>query len=339
MHSDFEVAVIGGGIIGLTIAALLAERGVDTLLMEKSRCGYAGATAHTGGICRAFEPNPELARMAEVIGLAPGETEVESILSSHQTTTGALYRMPLSFSMARCEARVQGISPAAAAQLVGRPLAHDGAYYHEPSAAISDVHATMSGLRAALRKHGCLIEHCEVQRLVERNTQVEIHGLETVYRARLVINAAGSGSQVLSYIKDAQVRTIPYFKFRGPLVPQLPCIDYVASNYILALPGGLVQSSTVIRPSLSEIEGDPGYLRTMVEDCKQRLQDLLGNVDEYSLLSIDLATDLYTPDGLPRLGPQHPGSSIWLATGFNGVGYKYAFPIAARIYSQIARQR
>lgn len=339
MHSDFEVAVIGGGIIGLTIAALLAERGIGTLLMEQSRCGYAGATAHTGGICRAFEPNPELARLAEVVGLAPGETEVESILRSHQTTTGALYRLPLSFSMDRCEARVHGISPEAAAELVGRPVARDGVYYHEPTAAISDVHATISGLRTALRKHGCLIEHCQVQRLVERNTHVEIHGLETVYRARQVINAAGSASQTLSDIEDAQVRTIPYLKFRAPLVPELPCIDYVASNYILPLSGGLVQSSTVIRPSLSEIKGDPGYLRTMVEDCKQRIQNLLGNVDEYSLLSIDLATDLYTPDGLPRLGPQHPGSSIWLATGFNGVGYKYAYPIAARIYNQIARKR
>ncbi|MGC6372114.1 NAD(P)/FAD-dependent oxidoreductase [Pseudomonas sp. K2I15] len=340
MNNDFEVAVIGGGIIGLTLAALLAERGVDTLLVEQSRCGYGGATAHTGGICRTFEPNPRLAQLAKLVGLKPGETEVESILRAHEQVTGALYRMPPGGSPAT-DARVQAISPQAAAALAGRPVSNGGTYYHEPGAAVSDVHATLSALRGALRKHGCLIERCTVQRLVEQQhtTHVEIHSLETVYRARCVVNAAGAGSPALSPVEGAEVRTIPYIKFRGSSVPALPCIDYVDSTYVLPLGDNLLQSSTAIRPGLLQIEEDPRHLRLMVEDCRQRLRGLLGDVDDYSLLSIDLATDLFTPDGLPRLGPHRPGSRLWLATGLNGVGYKYAYPIATRIYDQIARQR
>ncbi|MDO7896182.1 NAD(P)/FAD-dependent oxidoreductase [Pseudomonas citrulli] len=339
MNSDFEVAVIGGGIIGLTIAALLSERGIETLLVERTRCGYAGATAHTGGICRAFEPNPALARLAEIVGLRPGETDVEAILRRHETVTGALYRLPTDSPPPNGKVPLRRISTGEARELVGRPVADNGAYYHEASAAVSDVHSTMNGLRTALRQHGCLIERCDVQRLMERNTHVEIHSLDTRYRARHVINAAGAGSPTLSLIDGSQVRTIPYFKFRGPSTPTLPCIDFVAGTYALPLSDTLLQSTTAIRPSLEEIEGDRRHLRLMVEDCRQRLQGLLGDTEEYSLLSTDLATDLYTPDGLPRLGPQYPGSRIWLATGLNGVGYKYAYPIASRLYEQIARSR
>ncbi|AKK00936.1 hypothetical protein VM99_23770 [Pseudomonas chlororaphis] len=339
MNSDFEVAVIGGGIIGLTTAALLSERGIDTLLVERTRCGYAGATAHTGGICRTFEPNPALARMAQVVGLKPGETEVEAIMRRHETVTGALYRLPADGPPPSSDAPLRRLSAHEAQVLVGRPVTDSGAYYHEATAAVSDVHSTMNGLRTALRQRGCLIERCDVQRLMERNTHVEIHSQETLYRARWVINAAGAGSPALSLIDVSQVRTLPYFKFRGPSVPTLPCIDFVAGTYALPLSDTLLQSTTAIRPSLEEIEGDRRHLRLMVEDCRQRLRGLLGETDEYSLLSMDLATDLYTADGLPRLGAQYPGSRIWLATGLNGVGYKYAYPIASRLYDQIARLR
>lgn len=339
MHSDFEVAVVGGGIIGLTTAALFAEQGIDTLLVEQSRCGFAGATAHTGGICRAFEPNPQLAWLAEVVGFEPGETQVEAILRAHETTTGALYRLPPAFTATPSNARVQAISAQAAASLIGRTRMDKGVYYHEPGAAISDVHATMSGLRTALRKRASVIEHCTVQRLAEGETHVDIHGLETSYRARHVINAAGAASLALSAVDGAEVRTIPHFKLRGPSVPALPCIDFVSGNYLLPLSAELLQSSTALRPSLAQIADDPGHLPRMVEDCKQRLRGLLDDISEYRLLSTGLALDLYTPDGLPRLGPCRPGSRIWLATGLNGIGYKYAYPIATRLYERITQQR
>lgn len=339
MNSDFEVAVIGGGIIGLTIAALLSERGFDTLLVERTRCGYGGATAHTGGICRAFEPNAQLAQLANVVGLKPGETEVESILRRHETVTGALYRLSLADSPPTRDTAVRRISPQEAQEFVGRPVASSGAYYYESTAAVSEVHSTMNELRTMFRKRGCLIERCEVQRLMECGTDVEIHGAEAVYRAGHVINAAGSNSPTLSLVEDSQVRTIPYFQFRGASVPTLPCIDFVGGTYALPLSDTLLQSSTAIRPSLAEIEADPTHLHRMVEDCRQRLKGLFGDIDEYSLLSTNLATDLYTSQGLPRLGPQYPGSRIWLATGLNGVGYKYAYPIATRLYERLARQR
>ncbi|WP_426214582.1 NAD(P)/FAD-dependent oxidoreductase [Pseudomonas sp. DWRC2-2] len=339
MHSDFEVAVVGAGIIGLTTAALFAERGIDTLLVEQSRCGFAGATAHTGGICRAFEPNPQLAWLAEVVGFEPGETHVESILRAHETTTGALYRLPPAFTQAPYDTRVQAISAQAAASLLGRTHMDTGVYYHEPGAAISDVHATMSSLRTTLRKRASVIEHCTVQRLVEGDAHVDVHGLETHYRARHVINAAGASSPTLSAVDGAEVRTIPHFKLRGPTVPTLPCIDFVSGNYLLPLSAELLQSSTTLRPSLAQIADDPGRLPRMVEDCKLRLCALVENIEEYQLLSMGLALDLYTPDGLPRLGPCRPGSRIWLATGLNGIGYKYAYPIATRLYERITQQR
>jgi glycine/D-amino acid oxidase-like deaminating enzyme len=52
--------VVGGGVLGLTAAQRLAERGADVLLLEKDRVG-AGASGAAGGIVRNFYRAPAIA--------------------------------------------------------------------------------------------------------------------------------------------------------------------------------------------------------------------------------------------------------------------------------------
>src|SRR5262245_11337064 len=51
-----EVAIVGGGIAGLTCAQMLAERGVDVALVEHAFCG-AGASGKSSGF---ITPDSEL---------------------------------------------------------------------------------------------------------------------------------------------------------------------------------------------------------------------------------------------------------------------------------------
>ena len=52
--------IVGGGVLGLSTAWWLAERGADVLVLEKSRVG-AGASGAAGGIVRNFYRSPAMA--------------------------------------------------------------------------------------------------------------------------------------------------------------------------------------------------------------------------------------------------------------------------------------
>ncbi|RII20950.1 4-methylaminobutanoate oxidase (formaldehyde-forming) [Streptomyces sp. YIM 130001] len=54
-----DVVVIGGGVIGTSIACQLAEAGVDTVLLERGALG-SGSSANTAGVVRSYFPGSPL---------------------------------------------------------------------------------------------------------------------------------------------------------------------------------------------------------------------------------------------------------------------------------------
>jgi sarcosine oxidase, subunit beta len=57
------VVVVGGGVMGCSIAFHLAERGVDTLVLERGTV-CSGMTARSGALVRMHYTNEPEARMA-----------------------------------------------------------------------------------------------------------------------------------------------------------------------------------------------------------------------------------------------------------------------------------
>ncbi|MFE3191854.1 NAD(P)/FAD-dependent oxidoreductase [Nocardia sp. NPDC059240] len=64
-----EVLVIGGGVIGTSIAAHLAEAGVGTVLLERGDLG-SGASGNTAGVIRTYFPGSPLTSSLAVRSLA-----------------------------------------------------------------------------------------------------------------------------------------------------------------------------------------------------------------------------------------------------------------------------
>ena len=56
---DASHVVVGGGVLGLSAAWRLAERGADVLVLEKDRIG-AGASGIAGGIVRNYYRSPAI---------------------------------------------------------------------------------------------------------------------------------------------------------------------------------------------------------------------------------------------------------------------------------------
>lgn len=59
-----EYVVVGAGITGASVAAQLAGRGADTVVLEAGERAATGATAASGGMVRGYDPDPVVARLA-----------------------------------------------------------------------------------------------------------------------------------------------------------------------------------------------------------------------------------------------------------------------------------
>jgi len=59
-----DVVVVGAGITGAAIAHQLARRGVSVVVIEQSQHLAAGATGRSGGMVRAYDPDPAIGELA-----------------------------------------------------------------------------------------------------------------------------------------------------------------------------------------------------------------------------------------------------------------------------------
>ncbi len=62
--SRADVVVVGAGIIGAAVADALAGRGLDVVVLERSDEPATGATGDSGGMVRAYDPDPVVADLA-----------------------------------------------------------------------------------------------------------------------------------------------------------------------------------------------------------------------------------------------------------------------------------
>jgi glycine/D-amino acid oxidase-like deaminating enzyme len=64
LPASADVVVVGAGITGASIAHHLACRGVSVVVIEQSRRHAAGATGRSGGMVRAYDPDPAIGELA-----------------------------------------------------------------------------------------------------------------------------------------------------------------------------------------------------------------------------------------------------------------------------------
>lgn len=64
MLIDYEIAVIGAGITGASIAAKLCSAGVSVALIDKGAASSLGASGYSGGLVRLYDSDPLLMELA-----------------------------------------------------------------------------------------------------------------------------------------------------------------------------------------------------------------------------------------------------------------------------------
>jgi glycine/D-amino acid oxidase-like deaminating enzyme len=336
MELECDVAVVGGGVLGATIAAALVDRGLRTALVERGGCAAQGASRHSGGIVRLYDPDPVLMALARhslhCLRARPyGEEFARSL-----ARTGVLYRAPAAQAEAVRAALAAGSDPhhpvhigrAPDAGPWGEPRAGRLDLW-EPRGAVGDVRMAVRSMANRVQRQGMLLENFPVRAIASEAPQRALlllaHGR---LRCRIAVVAAGPWTGTLLPRLGVQARTIPLVRLWARAPARMPVIDAVAGSYVVPLSGRLVQVGSGIRHAADQPEDLPVPGEAQRADALQRLAQLSGVDEPGPVLDVLDGCDAYSPDGRPLVGFVDDEQPVYVATGMCGIGFKLAPAIA-----------
>lgn len=366
MHLEFDVGVIGAGIIGATVAAALCEGGLRTALIDRGSCGAAGATSYSGGLVRLYDPDPvRMALAAHSLGCMRASRHGLAFDAALRRT-GTVYRAALTESQSLQAAVEQYARPDYPMLLIDdrqldqiNTLSSDAPGYvnlFEPRAGIGDPRQATRSMAALLAGagptacSGLLLEHAEVTAIETGPDGAHIHLGTSRLHCRVVVVATGAWAARLLPALALQTRSIPLARITcvEAAAAAVPVIDTVAGTYAIALGGHVIQAGSQLRhaaafPEQLPMPGDSSrapepLLARQGEDAMRRLSQLQGRPVQGTVLDVLPGFDGYTADGRPLVGFLGADSPVFVATGMNGLGFKLAPGIADIALGQIRKR-
>jgi glycerol-3-phosphate dehydrogenase len=188
MSSDFDVAVIGAGVVGSATALALARRGVSVALLEAEAEPAFGASGTNSGILHTGFDSP------------PGELETDLILRSAELRAEVLETLEL--PLIRCGALLQprsdvertavaGLAENARGNGVEVELGEDGSLL-VPGEQVTDPVAYTVALVNAAERHGATFT-CgfRVREIARRDGALSLRAGERTVSCRVAVNCAG----------------------------------------------------------------------------------------------------------------------------------------------------
>ncbi|MFQ5711157.1 MAG: NAD(P)/FAD-dependent oxidoreductase [Candidatus Geothermarchaeales archaeon] len=337
MLKELDVAIIGGGLTGLSIAYNLSKRGVnDVAVFERERVGYGASSRNAGGIRAQFSSadHIELARdsremwsrLSRELGfniifvrqgylfLASNEEE-EAFLKENVKTQNSLGVNSRYIGPDRIREIVPQLNTE---KIIGGSYDPDDGSAH-PFAAI------WAYSRAAQKNGVKIFEHTEVKGVTSRSGRA--HSIVTERgetMARVIVNAAGAYSHViarsvgvhlpLSVIRREILVTEPLRHFLKPLV------IHMSSGFIArqTLRGEVISSTRM------EDEPESFSIKSSLRFIKKYARDALTVFPQFRYIKImrQWAGNYdVTPDGSPILGEVEEVEGFIQANGFSGHGF------------------
>jgi sarcosine oxidase, subunit beta len=341
-----DVVIVGGGIIGLSVAYHLGRSGVRAVVLERGRIGEGSTARSSGGIRRMFSTEPAIRlslesarfweRAEDELGRGVDWLRIGYLLIARSPRQRALLdaswalqqRLGVPSSLLTA-GEVCRLVPAMRTDdvLAGTYCPTDG--YAGPYEALQAFRA------AALRLRTAIIEGCEVTGLRLRGDRVQ--GLETragKLDAPVVVNAAGVWAPQLAASVGVGIPTVMYRRHQWIIqtpedhVP-VPCIIDMDSalfvrpegrKYLLGIGGE--------RPTATfDLTVDSDAFEPVAALAIERFPVFrsAGLVRAYVGLTQE------TPDRHPVLGPAGPSGFV-LAAGFSH-GFMHA-PAAGRMIAE-----
>jgi glycine oxidase len=354
VHHSFDVAVIGGGVIGCAIAWRLGQAGQRVVVIERGEVGREASWAAGGMLAPLSEADQAdaffelaVASRAMYAGLARELRRVTGIDIEYRTE-GTLYLALTDKDEVELEQRWRWQQ---AAGLKVEKLGAEAVHKLEPllnpklrwALRFPDDHQVnnrrlMTALEAAARETGVEFwTNTEATALEIANGQV--FGVETTKRniaANTVIIAAGSWSSLLRTRDNAEVMDVSVEPIRGQMLalempaPALQHVVYSSSGYLVPrLNGQVIVGSTTETVGYDKRVTAEGMTSIIV-----RATEIVPSLSQQAVLEIWAGLRPKAKDEWPILGADARVNGLIYATGHYRNGILLA-PITAQAISEL----
>ena len=352
MPDRAQVVVVGGGIVGCSVAYHLARRGVtDVLLLEQGKL-TGGTTWHAAGLVSQLKSSYSLTRLATYSARLFEDLEAETGQATGYRAVGSI---SVASDPERWEEIMRGLSMARTVGVEMREMDFDelrerwplvrtddlvGAAWIPQDGQTSPVDTTMSLAKGAKDRGVRIIEDVAVTRLAVENQRVV--GVETELgytECETVVLAAGIWTRQLAATAGIHVPLQAcehFYLVTEPMdgvPPGMPTLrDPTNYTYFKEETGKIMAGFFEPRGKVWRLDGIPRDFTfgTLPEDW-----DHVGPIFERSIhrvpalgeVGIQLffnGPEAFTPDGVYYLGESPEVDRCFVAAGFNSVGIQSA---------------
>ena len=354
MPETVDVAVVGGGVIGLSVARELRLAGVDRVLVleREATVGQGSSSRANGGVRAQFTTRANIEFSAFSIAELERLDAATGLLGFHQTgylllcgTEAGREGLAAAFELQRSlGVDVRWLAPGEALELVPflRPDGLLAATFHARDGFL-DPHGVVAALRAeADRLAARVVTGAEVTAVEPvPGGGLELRAGERTVRAAVVVNAAGPAAGRVAALCGADLpvapvrRNLAYVREpEGPggLIPM--CVDLDTGVLIRREAGGgfVVAWSDPEDPSSWDTTVDPRFL----EQLTQRVGNRFPLLEDLPLDPRQCWAGLYpeTPDHHAVIGPDPLVPALVHCAGFGGHGVMHA-PAAGRAVAEL----
>jgi len=343
MRDGASVVVIGAGVVGLSAARALAERGVDDVLVVDRNVMGSGGTGRSSGVVRCHYGIPSLAAMAwrslpvlaggvDLLGEDTGYRRTGYLVAVGEANVDALVANVAMQHQLGID--VEQIDHTTAGRLWPQARFDDvAAFAYETLGGYGDGHQTALAFASAARRGGVrLRQHTRVAGVFARSDRtigVELVDGERIDADQVVVAAgpwspalvAGVGIELPIRSQRAQILLVDPADELGPVpvLSDLVSLQYVRTEGTSSL---LVGDSDHSEPEWSDPDrySDQADDRLLVRSIA-KFDHRFPGLPRAQLQSTYAGCYDVTPDYNPIISAT-PVDGLWICAGFSGHGYK-----------------
>ncbi len=337
-----DVVVVGGGVVGCSLAYHLALRGLrDVLILEREAVGSGTTSKAAGGIRAQFSTETEIRfslesiavfeRFVEEFGVDPGYRKIGYLflVSDPVDLTGFQERMAL---QRRLGVDVRLLSPDDARGLVPALRVDDliGAVWGPEDGMAGPAEVTTGFARRARELGARIVEGVEVSAfIVEHGRVAGVRTSQGDVGTRVVINAAGPTAARVARLAGVSVPVLPrrrHIFFTEPF-PELPgpvplTTDRASGFYFRKEMEQLLLSPGDVEDVGADLAAPVDWSR--VEETVEKALHRLPIVEKARVAGGWAGLRPLTPDDHAIIGWAPGVEGFFLAVGFGGHGFQHS---------------